>query len=146
MITESSRLLRWFDERVEASSELFGPYSTDNGTEWLREPFLPDRIYLIRGDGSRVDEKACHRMCLAYVLVPRGSNMAAGFNPVRVQLVVQHRDAINDAFLFVIAQLHPIRMHQNTTVTVMRSSEKLEIYLKESGTGPKSGCASAGLR
>lgn len=78
MITGSLRLLRWFDERVEASSELFGPCSTNNDAEWLGEPLLPDRIYLIRGDGSRIDEKACHRMGLAFVLVPRGTIMAAG--------------------------------------------------------------------
>lgn len=93
------------------------PHSTDNDTEWFREPLLPDRVYLIRTDGFRVDEKGCHRMCPVGVLVSRGTNMAAGFNPVRVQLVEQHRDAINDAFLFVLAQLRPIRMHQNTTVS-----------------------------
>lgn len=113
----SSRLLRWLDERVEASRELLRTRRTDNYAEWFREPLLPDRVDLIGGHGSIVDEEACHRLCLAHILVPRGAVMATGFNPVWIQLVEQNRNAINNAVLFVLAELHPIRMHQNTTVS-----------------------------
>ena len=56
-------------------------------------------------------------MRLVRVLVARGTVIAAWFNPVWVQSVEQHRDAFSDALLFVLARLHPIRMHQKTTIS-----------------------------
>jgi hypothetical protein len=42
-------------------------------------------------------------------------------------LVEQNGDAINNAVLFVLAKLHPIRMHQNTTVSSDPSARTFEL-------------------